>query len=141
MEDIVVKMMKEVNGKDMFYREACLGGVLAGFAVQKQLIMAGKVVYDGSFVAMIKDLSDKPVPVVLRSLGGVYESQLYESMFVGWRTKDKYKREYFTYFGLGMLWVSKLYKEFTLAKIGWPEIMAKVTAVVDVRSSELKKLL
>ena len=82
MEDLVVKMMRDMNGKDMFYRETCLNGLLVGLAVQTKLVTMGRTYYDGALLARIKSLEGKPVPVLIRSLEHDYSEKLFDSCIV-----------------------------------------------------------
>ncbi len=141
MNDIVVEMIRKTYGKEARYSDVCISGVLAGIGVQKELVMAGKVFNDGSLVATLTGLAEKKSIAMLRELGDEYESLLFEGLFVGWEDKGEMARDYFTCFGMGMGYVCKLYEEFTTAGVVWPDIIAKITLVVDARMIELRKMI
>jgi hypothetical protein len=141
MIDLTVHMIREMVGKNMTTREVCVKGLIAGLAVQVELVMAGRVFYDGAFVSTLKLSAEKRISDLSATLGIFNGKPLPEALFVGWNDKKGMETEYFTYFGMGMVFVCKLYEELTTANIGWPEIMAKVSAIVDSRSAELRKMI
>lgn len=140
MKDVFVQMLLELRGKEMRTREVLVGGMLSGILVQRELVVIGKVRYDGALVARLKILADKKLPFVIREQGVVGEGLLYEGLFVGWGEKQGLEDNYFSYLGQGMIYVCKLYEELTTANFKHPEIIATIYKVTDSRVAELRKM-
>ncbi|OGD83454.1 hypothetical protein A2572_04930 [Candidatus Collierbacteria bacterium RIFOXYD1_FULL_40_9] len=141
MDDITVQMIRNTVGKNMFVREAMINGVLTGLAVQGKLILAGETFYDGAFVAVLKELADKRVSEIIKVFSHDCGRLLSDELFVGWDDKKSAEREYFTYFGTGMMYVCNLYRELASTNLDHRTILAKSYDIIEKRSAELKELI